>query len=232
MLFIFIAGQSGSCKSWLANFLCTQLNARNINTSLISMDDYYKPKEQLGGGVIDYDKLGIQALDLKLFNTHLNQLNNNEMAAIPVYSFIQENWLPETRAIDPAQIEVVIIEGLFALRKDPELGGITNRLNIFIEADSYLAYMERRKIRDIAERGKTMDEINRKEFKAYGVRDTFFSSILPTRQQADLTLAYNNHTSREAVLDEVLPEIMLHLQAIHNKIPAKEIDMGEMSPTF
>ena len=215
MLFLFIAGQSGSCKTWFADLLNQHLNSQHINTKIISMDDYYKPKEELGGGVIDYDKLKWTALDFNLFHQHLNQLNNNEIAQIPIYSFVKEGWLPETNAIDPSQIDVVIIEGIFALRDDAALSGITNRINFFIEADSYLEYMGRRVTRDITERGKTMAEIKTKELKALGVRDTFFSSILPTRNNADVTITYNNQTSRDAVLAEVMPGIMQRVESVN-----------------
>lgn len=215
MLFLFVAGQSGSCKTWFADLLNQQLNSQHINTKIISMDDYYKSKERLGGGVIDYDKLKWTALDLELFQQHLNQLNNNQVAQIPIYSFVNEGWLPETNEIDPAQVDVVIIEGIFALRDDPALSGITNRLNFFIESDSYLEYMGRRVSRDILERGKTLDEIKKKELKPSGVRDTFFSSILPTRSNADFTITYNNETSRDEVLAQVMPEILKRVNTSH-----------------
>lgn len=213
MLFLFIAGQSGSCKTWFADLLFSHLNSQNIRTKIISMDDYYKPKEELGGGVINYDKLGWTALDLTRFFQDLNQLNHHQTAHTPIYSFMKEGWLDETRAIDPAEVDVVIIEGIFALKQFSELDGIHNRLNFFIESDSYLEYMGRRVTRDITERGKTMEEIKTKELKAFGVRNTFFSSILPTRVNADFTVTYNNRTSRDAVLAEVMPEIMQRVES-------------------
>jgi len=212
MLFLFIAGQSGSCKTWFADLLSQQLNSQHINTKIISMDDYYKPKEELGGGVIDYDKLGLAALDLRRFFQDLNHLNNHQTAEIPIYSFIKEGWLDETRTIDPSQVDVVIIEGIFALSNFPALSGIKNRLNYFIEADSYLEYMGRRVTRDIKDRGKTIMEIKSKELKPFGVRDTFFSSILPTRVNADFLVPYNNQTSPDDLLAEVIPVIMKYVE--------------------
>lgn len=212
MLFLFIAGQSGSCKTWFADLLNQHLNALHINTKIISMDDYYKPKEELGGGVIDYDKLGLTALDLKRFFHDLNQLNDHLTTETPIYSFIKEGWLDETRSIDPSQVDVVIIEGIFALSHFPALSGIKNRLNYFIESDSYLEYMGRRVTRDINERGKIIMEIKTKELKPFGVRDTFFSSILPTRVNADFLVTYNNQTSPDDLLAEVIPVIMKYVE--------------------
>lgn len=87
---------------------------------------------------------------------------------------------------------MVVIEGILALHGIQTLD-LSNKLTVFIESDSYLSYLKRRSERDVKERDTSVEETRKRELT--GVRQAFFSHILPTRQSADITIANNDDKS-------------------------------------
>ncbi|MDE7295796.1 MAG: hypothetical protein K2N84_00880, partial [Clostridia bacterium] len=115
---ICIAGPSSSGKTTFSNRLKIELMSRGINPLRISLDMYYKNKED-----IPLDEFGspdfedINALDVKLFNEHMQALIDGEEVELPDYHFGDgraEKGIP-TRI--PANTPI-IIEGIHALNDD------------------------------------------------------------------------------------------------------------------
>ncbi|WP_165482655.1 uridine kinase family protein [Legionella gresilensis] len=185
MIIFFIAGSSGGGKSTLAAELETELNRLHFGTKILKMDNYYKIKD-VNNPRKNFDMP--DAIDIELLVEHLNQLQAGQSVESPLYSFEQQNRLPETVRVEPT--DILIVEGIFALKIIDRLE-TSEKLGIFIQPDSYLANVERRASRDVNERSTSIEETKRREIKS-NVRDGFFRYIAPTRYQADIVIS-NNH---------------------------------------
>lgn len=112
---ICIAGPSSSGKTTFSNRLRIELMARGITPLRISLDMYYKNRED-----IPYDEHGVQdfedinALDIGLFNEQIQALLQGDMVELPVYQFGDgraEHGIPTQISPDTP----IIIEGIHAL---------------------------------------------------------------------------------------------------------------------
>lgn len=112
---ICIAGPSSSGKTTFSNRLRIELMARGITPLRISLDMYYKNRED-----IPYDEHGVQdfedinALDIDLFNEQIQALIAGETVELPIYQFGDgraEHGIPTQISPDTP----IIIEGIHAL---------------------------------------------------------------------------------------------------------------------
>lgn len=112
---ICIAGPSSSGKTTFSNRLRIELMARGITPLRISLDMYYKNRAD-----IPYDEHGVQdfedinALDVELFNEHMQALIAGEEVELPLYRFGDgraEHGIPTRIGPDTP----IIIEGIHAL---------------------------------------------------------------------------------------------------------------------
>lgn len=134
--FVLIAGPSSSGKTSFAQRLGVQLEVNGLDAIPISMDNYYlnrvdTPKKEDGS----YDFECVEAIDLELFNKHLNALLNGETIEMPKYDF--HKGVREYRG-DKVTMEknsIFLIEGIHALnRKLTASVPKKNKLKIFISA--------------------------------------------------------------------------------------------------
>lgn len=114
---ICIAGPSSSGKTTFADRLTVELKSRGINPVRISMDDYYKrredvPKDEDG----NYDFECQEALDIKLFNQNLVGLLNGQTVALPSFDF-KTNDRVFNRKLKIGPHDPIIIEGIHALNE-------------------------------------------------------------------------------------------------------------------
>ena len=167
---ILIAGPSSSGKTTSSNKLCVYLKSKGVNPYLISTDDYFKdrsetPKDENG----EYDFDTIDALDLELFNNHLQRLTNGEEVEIPVFNFLKGIKEYNGRKIKLNEDSILIVEGIHALNekltsKIPRENKIKIYLSPFtplnIDNYNYISTRDirllRRIIRDSRTRGKTI----------------------------------------------------------------------------
>lgn len=115
---IAIAGPSSSGKTTFTNRLRIELMARGIKPVMISIDDYYKKREDApkdSDGKPDLEHL--EALDIELFNEQMFSLINGEEVRLPHFNFQtgQREW-KETVKIDAHT--PILIEGIHALNDD------------------------------------------------------------------------------------------------------------------
>lgn len=114
---ICIAGPSSSGKTTFANRLRIELLSRGIEPIRISMDDYYKPREQCPKDENgDYDLESIEALDLELFNQQLSDLISGSEVTLPKFDF-KIGKRVEGRTLKVPQNQPIIIEGIHALNE-------------------------------------------------------------------------------------------------------------------
>ena len=115
---ICIAGPSSSGKTTFADRLTHELFSRGIHPIRISIDDYYKrredvPKDDDG----NYDFESLDALDVDLFNKQLLSLLSGEEVFLPSFDF-KTNDRIFNRKVKVNKEDPIIIEGIHALNED------------------------------------------------------------------------------------------------------------------
>jgi uridine kinase len=115
---ILIAGPSSSGKTTFCKRLGIQMRVNGLIPVPISLDDYFidreqTPKDEFG----EYDFESINALDLKLFNEHLQMLLNGEEVKLPTFNFItgKREWLGNKVKLPDEG--VIVIEGIHGLNE-------------------------------------------------------------------------------------------------------------------
>lgn len=114
---ICVAGPSSSGKTTFADRLTMELKSRGINPIRISLDDYYKKREDVPldeDGNYDFET--IDALDVELFNENVLDLLNGEEVALPTFSF-KMNDRTFDRKVKIGPNDPIIIEGIHALNE-------------------------------------------------------------------------------------------------------------------
>lgn len=113
---VLISGPSSSGKTTTAKRLTVQLQVLGLNPHIISLDDYFvdrerTPRDEKG----DYDYEALEAIDLELFNQHLEELFQDKAVTIPRYNFITglREWHEEPLQLDERSI--LIVEGIHGL---------------------------------------------------------------------------------------------------------------------
>jgi len=113
---ILIAGPSSSGKTTFAKRLGIQLRLNGLKPKTISVDNYFvereeTPKDEFG----KYNFEALEAVDLELFNNHLERLLNGEEIEMPTFDFKDGHKYytgEKTRLEDD---EVLVIEGIHCL---------------------------------------------------------------------------------------------------------------------
>ncbi len=117
---VLIAGPSSSGKTTFAKRLSVQMLTNLLLPVPISLDDYFVNRERTPvdeNGELDYES--IHALDLELFNEHLNALLQGKEVEIPAYNFESGTRTYKGNKIKLDPSSVLILEGIHAL--NPEL---------------------------------------------------------------------------------------------------------------
>lgn len=178
-LIIGVAGPSCSGKSTLTRFLAAQLPGP---VSVLPLDAYYKdlswlPPEKRGERNFDVP----DALDAELLEQHLRELVAGQGVERPIYDFASHTRSPGGVRVEPTPF--LLVEGLFTLYWEEvrrHLG-----VSLFVEAPDALC-LKRRKRRDVAERGRTPEEVILQYLTT--VRPMAERFVLPTRRYADVVV--------------------------------------------
>lgn len=113
---ILIAGPSSSGKTTFSKRLSIQLMTSGLKPYPISLDDYFvnredNPRDENG----DYDYESIYALNLKLFNEHLQMLLAGEEIELPKYDFAAGKSTMSGKRLKLSPNTILILEGIHAL---------------------------------------------------------------------------------------------------------------------
>ena len=187
MLIIGIAGGTGSGKTTVVQQIVEELPADEV--CIISQDSYYKDISHLS--FEDRVKINFdhpQAIDFDLLVNHLKELKKGNRFEQPVYSFVDHNRTGETVTTHPRK--VVIVEGILILTH-PDIRKLFD-IKIFVHADSDERLIRRLK-RDIAERGRDLDEV----LKRYQttLKPMHQQFIEPTKEFADIIIPTNKYNT-------------------------------------
>ena len=117
---VLIAGPSSSGKTTFSKKLSIHLTINGKKPIPFSLDDYFvdrdkTPKDENG----EYDFESLYALDLDLFNRHLNQILNGEEVELPYYNFETGKREYRGNKIKLGDGGILVIEGIHGL--NPEL---------------------------------------------------------------------------------------------------------------
>lgn len=187
MLIIGIAGGTGSGKTSVVEQIVEDLPKDEV--CVISQDSYYKDTSNLNykeRQKINFDHP--QAIDFDLLVNHLIELKKGNPIEQPIYSFVEHNRIKDTLKTDPKK--VVIVEGILILT-NPELRDMFE-IKVYVHADSDERLIRRLK-RDMAERGRSLEEIlNRYQTTLKPMHQQF---IEPSKEFADIIIPTNRYNT-------------------------------------
>lgn len=187
MLIIGIAGGTGSGKTTVVHQIMNELPETEVG--ILSQDSYYKQTHDLSleeRSRINFDHP--RAIDFELLVQHLKDLKAGKAIDQPVYSFVTHNRTDDTIHTHPRK--VMIVEGILILT-NPELREMFD-VKIYVHADSDERLIRRLK-RDIAERGRDMEEvINRYQTTLKPMHEQF---IEPTKAFADIIIPNDKYNT-------------------------------------
>jgi uridine kinase len=193
MFIIGIAGGTGSGKTTVVNKIIQSLGSDDIG--VIPQDNYYLsldhlPLEERAKYNFDHPR----AIDFDLLYDHLLTLKQGKPVEQPVYSFVQYTRTGDTILTHPKK--VMIVEGILIFT-DKRLRDLFD-LKIFVHADADERLIRRIR-RDIAERGRTLEEVlNRYQTTLKPMYEQF---IEPTKSYADIIIPNDrrNETAIEVI---------------------------------
>ncbi|HCX03598.1 uridine kinase [Halanaerobium sp.] len=179
-IFIGITGGSGSGKTTIVNKIKTEIPRKSV--LVIEQDSYYKDQSELSYEErckTNYDHP--LAFDSDLLVEHLENLSKWEDIQKPTYDYSIHNRKEERELVKPK--DIIILEGILIFY-DERLRDLLD-IKIFVDTDSDIRLV-RRIIRDINERGRTIESVLNQYMKT--VRPAHEQFIEPTKKFADIII--------------------------------------------
>lgn len=193
---VFIAGPSSSGKTSSSLRIALQCRVLGLVPKVIELDNYFvdrehTPKDNEG----NYDFEALEAMDLKLLNSQLNDLFAGKEVELPKFDFKAGRSMPSGKRISLGEKEILIMEGIHAL--DPAMVPDVDNSKIFRVYASALTSLNvdennnistsdnrllRRMVRDNRVRGITPEETIT---RWYSVRRGENCNIFPFQENAD-----------------------------------------------
>lgn len=172
-----IAGGTGSGKSTITSSLKEKLRDSVV---VIEQDSYYKDQSTLPFEErikTNYDHPF--AFDNDLLVEHVLSLKGQKSIEKPIYDFETHNRKKETILVEPC--DVIIVEGILILYEEAVRDLLD--IKIFVDTDSDVRII-RRILRDIKERGRTLDSVIMQYLNT--VRPSHLQFIEPSKRYADI----------------------------------------------
>ncbi|MFF2889727.1 uridine kinase [Paenibacillus sp. NPDC057967] len=210
MLIIGIAGGTGSGKTTVARSVID--NQGTDKVTFISQDNYYKGHSQLSmeeREIVNYDHP--LAFDNELLIEHLLLLKQGLPAYAPVYDFTEHTRFTD-RQVELLPSRIVILEGLHVL-SDESLREHLD-IKVFVDTDPDVRIL-RRVLRDIEERGRTIQSIHDQYLNT--VKPMHEAFIEPSKKYADIILPEGGHNQVGIQLLSILTEKYLNGDRIWSK---------------
>ncbi len=145
---VLIAGPSSSGKTTFSKRLMIQLRVNGLRPVTLSTDNYFLGREQTPldeQGKPDFECL--EAVDVALFNQHLEQLLGGQEAQIPTYDFFTGMRAPQATPMRLGPDDILIVEGIHGLNpKLTEAVPADSKLKIYISALTQLGLDDHNRI--------------------------------------------------------------------------------------
>lgn len=193
---VFIAGPSSSGKTSSSLRIALQCRVLGLVPKVIELDNYFVDREHtLKDSEGNYDFEALEAMDLKLLNSQLNDLFAGKEVELPKFDFKAGRSMPSGKRISLGEKEILIMEGIHAL--DPAMVPDVDNSKIFRVYASALTSLNvdennnistsdnrllRRMVRDNRVRGITPEETIT---RWYSVRRGENCNIFPFQENAD-----------------------------------------------
>jgi uridine kinase len=145
---VLIAGPSSSGKTTFSKRLMIQLRVNGLRPITLSTDNYFVGRAQTPAGPDgkpDFECL--EAVDIPLFNQHMEQLLAGREVAIPIYDFLNGARSPRTESLKLGANDILLVEGIHGL--NPKLSVAVpaeNKLKIYISALTQLTLDDHNRI--------------------------------------------------------------------------------------
>ncbi|UOR12230.1 uridine kinase [Halobacillus amylolyticus] len=175
-----VAGGTGSGKTSVTRSIIQRFADKTI--LMVEQDYYYKDQSHLPLEErlrTNYDHP--LAFDNDLLIEHLKDLIQQKSVSKPVYDYKMHTRSDETIHIEPK--EVIIVEGILVL-EDDRLRDLMD-IKVFVDTDADVRII-RRMMRDINERGRTLDSVIEQYTSV--VRPMHLQFVEPTKRYADLII--------------------------------------------
>lgn len=173
-----ICGGSGSGKTTIVRKISELVS----DFVFIPQDNYYKSAEYISNANItafNFDHP--DAFDNDLIIEQLSALKRGEAVEMPTYDFVHHRRTQESVKVEPKK--VVIFEGIMIFTNKAVRDLID--LKIFVDTPDDIRFI-RRLIRDIKERGRTLDSVVQQYMDV--VRPGHYEFIEPTKAFADIII--------------------------------------------
>lgn len=179
-LIIGVAGGSGSGKTTIANAIIEEFGQDEV--LIIPHDAYYRDNSHLtlaerAGLNFDHP----DSLETDLLVHHLRELCAGRSIALPVYDFTTHSRLAGGNEKKPAK--VIIVEGVLIF-VEKELRDMMD-VKIYVDTDHDIRFI-RRLMRDIRERGRTMDSVVHQYLET--VRPMHMEFVEASKKYADVII--------------------------------------------
>jgi uridine kinase len=168
-----ITGGSGSGKSTFCRKIKERLTLDGFTVCFISSDWFYKTKPE---GVTEYNYDTPTAFD---FTPLIEAIKSNKITPLPSYDYINHRSIANSNTFDP-NADFIIIEGIMLYNIEEFRKLIDTKIFVHTDLDACLA---RRILRDISERGRTVQSVITQWFKE--VKKGYEEFIFPTMKYAD-----------------------------------------------
>ena len=191
-----IAGGSGSGKTTLANNIAAHFGER---IAMLRHDDYYKKNTDLPleeRAKINYDHPS--AFDTELLLEHLDALKNGSSVNCPIYDYSIHDRGQDIRIVEPA--DVIILEGILIFENKDVLSRLD--IKVFVDTDPDVRIL-RRIIRDVKERGRTLDSVAMQYLGT--VKPMHEAFVEPSKKHADVIIPEggNNPVAYGMLIDKI-----------------------------
>ena len=201
-IIIGIAGGTGSGKTTLADKLVNSFGREDV--SILRHDAYYKRHDDMTFEErcrLNYDHP--DAFDNDLLEQHILALKEGESIEMPVYDYTIHNRSDKTILVEPAP--VIILEGILIFA-EPALCDLMD-IKVFVDTDADVRIL-RRIIRDVNERGRSLDNIIRQYLTT--VKPMHEQFVEPSKRRADIIIPEGGRN--EVALDMLIHRIRVHLK--------------------
>jgi len=175
-----VAGGSGSGKTTVVRRIVESLGPNEV--TVLDHDRYYRDRNDLRleeRAALNYDHP--DALETDLLVRHVRELKAGRSVEVPRYDFTRHARLPETELFAPRR--AVIVEGILVFTS-AELRQLMD-IKVFVDTDSDTRFI-RRLMRDVADRGRTMDSVI--EQYQSTVKPMHLEFVEPSKRYADVLI--------------------------------------------
>ncbi len=198
-----VAGGSGSGKTTIAQAILQALGPEHV--AHIPHDAYYYdlshlPPTERAKRNFDHP----DSLETSLLVQHLQMLKEGRAVEIPIYDFSTHTRRPQTHHVEPKPI--ILVDGILVLA-EPTLRNLMD-IKIFVDTDADIRFI-RRLVRDIEERGRTMQSVIDQYLNT--VRAMHLEFVEPSKRYADIIIPEGGFNT--VALDMVISRLRSMIEA-------------------